>query len=91
MTDKEKYQEMKLVKWERRRKLRSIKFLKTEINRKLVFGVSTESGFEQVDDEKRIDLIAQLEALEINEAKIRRNKFNSSFYKLDLSRKYNFK
>jgi hypothetical protein len=91
MTDKEKYQEQKLAKLDRRRKLNSINFLKTDINRKLVFGISTESGFETITEDKRIDLLRQLEALEINEAKIRGNKFNSQFYSFEPSRSYNFK
>lgn len=91
MTDKEIFQELKKGRVDKRRKLKAVKYLKTEVNRKLIFGISVDDGFKEVDEATRVDLLRQLEALEVNEATIRGNKFNSKAYKFEPSRNYNFK
>jgi hypothetical protein len=91
MTNKEIFQELKKGRIDKRRKLKAVKYLKIEVNRKLVFGISEEDGFRKLDEATRVDLLRQLEALEINEATVRGNKFNSKEYKFEPSRNYKFK
>ncbi len=83
MTDKEIFDKLKSEGKEKRRKIKLLNFLQASVNKKLMFTVTTE--------EERVNLLAELEAVEINKFKEHRNKFNSSFYSFEPSRSFKFK
>lgn len=77
MTDKEQFDLVKADKLERRRKLRVLKMLRTNINAKLKFGISLN------DEDKVANLLAQLSEVDKRELIVRRNKYNSNFYSFE--------
>lgn len=77
MTDKEQFDLVKADKLERRRKLRVLKMLRTNINTKLKFGISLN------DEDKVANLLAQLSEVDKRELIVRGNKYNSNFYSFE--------
>jgi hypothetical protein len=81
MTDKEQFDLKKAEFKARKHKLKMLKFLKRDINRKLTFDIA---GLPEEEMETKVaDLLAQLRGVEINELKVRRNKFNSKEYSFE--------
>jgi hypothetical protein len=75
MTDKEIFDGLKAGNRKNRSQMRMLKYLQADINRQLLFT--------HIDEDRRIDLLAQLSGVETNKFKIRRNKFNSSAYEFN--------
>ena len=78
MTDKEQFDLRKAEFKARKNKLKMLSFLKRNINRKLRFEIA---GLPEEEMETKVaDLLAQLRGVEINELKVRRNRFGSKEY-----------
>jgi len=71
MTDKEQFDLGKKRLQGIRNKKRLLKFMKKETNRKMFFVQS---------EEEYTNLLAELRAIEINDTKVRRNKYGSKAY-----------
>lgn len=73
MTDKQIFDQLKAERKEFTRKKKMLKFMKAEVNRKLMFL--------NINEEDRSNLIVELQQIEINDFTLRRNKYNSKHYK----------
>jgi len=83
MTDKQIFDELKAQSKERKRKFKMIKFLKASVNSKLNFTPN-------LLEDGKVELLQQLHEIELNEMRIRRNKFNSSAYTFKPAYRKNF-
>jgi hypothetical protein len=75
MTEKEKYWNGKLAKKKQQTQKKMIISMKKLINMKLA-----KAG---TNEDKQVELLAELRALEINDLKLRRNKFMSESYSFE--------
>lgn len=80
MTDKEIFDGLKKERKANRRKKRMLAFLKVDTNRKIMV-----EG--RGNEDRYVELLSELRAIEINDIKLRRNKFNSSYYEFTPSNK----
>lgn len=84
MTDKEQFDLNKKAFQTRKHKIKMLKFLKRDINRKLNFEISSLAVEDR--EEQVANLLSQLEGVEINILKLVRNKYSSKEYKFTPSR-----
>lgn len=82
MTNKQIFDELKQKYKNFQTKKKMVKLLRSNINAKLSFEKNTE--------DVRLGLLQQLRAIEINDTKLRRNKFDSKFYEFTPVDKKNF-
>jgi len=71
----EQYKVEKKNKLERKTKLRALKIMQANINRKLLM-----NKVNDISEDDYINLLSELNAIEINMIKLKRNKLNSNFY-----------
>lgn len=82
MTEKEKYYQGKKDKLGKKKKIKMLNYLKTETNFKLMTVLPD-------DEDKYVNLLSELRAIDENLFKLKRNKYNSSFYEFKSGPIYN--
>lgn len=81
MTDKEQFELVKSERLQRKSQLIAVKFLKMELNRKLLFS--------QVNEEDRLEVLSNLRQTELAEIRLRRNRLGSKEYEFIPSGMFN--
>ncbi len=84
MTDKENFDQLKAAKKARKNKIKLLNFLQGNLNKRIL----TSS-----DEEEKVNLLAELEAVEINKFNMKQNKYGSQFYSFEVvkPKRYKFK
>lgn len=77
MTDKEIFDNIKAERTKTKFKLKALRYMKRDIDMKLRYHI----GEQNINEDNTANLLAQMRAIESQEAKIRQNKNNSQAYK----------